>query len=54
MAKYILEEAGNFNWMAIFALITFFVIFSIGAWMALRKDTAIISHMESLPLDDDA
>lgn len=54
MAKYILEEAGNINWMAIFALLTFLTVFSVGAWLALRKDTDAIKHMESLPLDDDA
>jgi type IV secretory pathway VirB10-like protein len=39
MAKYILQEAGNFNWMAIFALLTFLTVFSIGVWLALRKDS---------------
>ena len=54
MAKYILEGAGNINWMAIFALITFLTVFSVGAWLALRKDSQAIKHMERLPLDDDA
>jgi len=54
MAKYILEGAGNINWMAIFALITFLTIFIISALMAFRKNNPIIKRMENLPLDDDA
>lgn len=53
MAKYIIEAAGNVNWMAIFSLVTFLTVFSIGAWLALRKDTNTIKHMESLPLEED-
>jgi hypothetical protein len=54
MAKYILEDAGNINWMAIFSLLTFLTVFGIGVWLALRKDTTSIKHMENLPLEDDA
>jgi hypothetical protein len=54
MAKYILEGAGNINWMAIFALLTFMTIFTISAILAFRKNNPVIKRMESLPLDDDA
>ncbi len=53
MAKYILEGAGNINWMAIFSLITFLTVFSVGAWMAFRKNNAVIKRMENLPLEDE-
>ena len=53
MAKYILEQAGGINWMAIFALLTFFFIFIISAWMAFRKNNPVIKRMENLPLEDE-
>ncbi len=52
MFKYILEGAGNINWMAISALITFFVIFSVSAVLAFRRDPAYIQKMANMPLDD--
>lgn len=54
MAKYILEGAGNINWMAIFSLLTFVTIFTISAILAFRKNNPLIKRMENLPLDDDA
>lgn len=53
MAKYILEGAGNINWMAIFSLLTFMVVFTVSAIMAFRKDNPVIRHMENLPLDEE-
>ena len=52
MAKYILEQAGGMNWMAIFALLTFFIIFSISVIMVFRKNNLVIKRMENLPLED--
>jgi uncharacterized membrane protein len=52
MYKYILEEAGNINWMAISALITFVVIFVVSAVMAFKSSPAFIDKMSNLPLDD--
>lgn len=52
MAKYILESAGQINWMALFALITFLVIFLTSVFLVLRKNDDHIKHMENLPLDD--
>ncbi|MBK8657082.1 MAG: hypothetical protein KBG02_12010 [Haliscomenobacter sp.] len=52
MFKYILENAGNINWMAIAALITFFTIFILSAAVVLRKDKAYIQKMSMMPLED--
>lgn len=52
MYKYILESAGNINWMAIFALITFFLIFSISVVAVFKKKQSFIDRMGNLPLDD--
>ncbi|MEL7118740.1 MAG: CcoQ/FixQ family Cbb3-type cytochrome c oxidase assembly chaperone [Bacteroidota bacterium] len=52
MFKYILEQAGNINWMALFALITFFTVFLISAILIFRRNPAFINHMSNLPLDD--
>jgi hypothetical protein len=53
MYKYILEAAGNINWMALFALITFLFIFVISVLMAFTKNSQEIKHMAELPLQDD-
>ncbi len=52
MYKYILESAGDINWMALFALITFFSVFGISAIMVFRKDKETLSHIANLPLAD--
>lgn len=52
MYKYILEQAGNINWMAVFALSTFIFIFLTSILLVLRKDKAYINKMSSMPLDD--
>lgn len=53
MAKYILEQAGNINWMAVFSLMTFMIIFITGSVLILRKNDHHIQHMAQLPLDED-
>ena len=53
MYKYILAEAGNINWMAIFALLTFFILFVMSAVLVLRRNGAFIEKMSRLPLDED-
>ncbi len=53
MYKHILESAGNINWMALFALITFFGLFIIGIVTVFGKNKAYIEKMSNLPLDDD-
>lgn len=52
MFKYILENAGNINWMAIFALITFFALFVISAVVIITKRKSWIDKMAHLPLED--
>lgn len=52
MYKYLLEQAGDINWMAMFSLTTFFFVFSISLILALRKDKKHIEHMAHIPLDD--
>ncbi|MCB0643446.1 MAG: hypothetical protein KDC44_17470 [Phaeodactylibacter sp.] len=52
MYKYILSAAGNINWMAIFALLTFVFIFGMSVYMILRRDKGFIDKMAHLPLED--
>lgn len=51
MAKYILESAGNINWMALFALVTFMFVFLTAVYMVLMDNKAFVQKMENLPLD---
>jgi hypothetical protein len=53
MYKYILERAGEINWMALFALCTFFFIFSLSAYLAFKKDKGELRRVSDLPLLDD-
>ena len=53
MYKYILDGAGNINWMAIFALLTFFFLFTISAVVIFLKRRSWVDHMANLPLEDD-
>ena len=52
MYKYILEGAGNINWMAIFALCTFFFLFITSAILVFRRDKKFLDYMSNLPLED--
>lgn len=52
MFKYILESAGDINWMGISALVTFFAIFIIATLVILRKNPEYIRKMSNMPLDD--
>lgn len=52
MYKYILQSAGNINWMAIFALFTFLFIFILGVVLAFSKNKEELNHYASLPLED--
>ncbi len=54
MYKYILETAGDINWMALFALLTFFTVFSMSVYLAFFKSSKELEHVASLPLDDDS
>lgn len=52
MYKYILESAGNINWMALFALLTFLIVFLTAAVMAFRNNSQHLKYMSELPLND--
>ncbi len=52
MYKYILEGAGDINWMALFALLTFFALFVISAIAIFGSSKAYIDKMSNLPLED--
>jgi hypothetical protein len=52
MYKYLLAESGNINWMAIFALITFFALFVITIWVTFKKSADYIRKMENMPLTE--
>jgi hypothetical protein len=54
MYKYILQTAGNINWMAVFALMTFFFVFLMSVYLAFVKDAKSLQHIADLPLSDDA
>ena len=54
MFKHILANAGNINWMAIFALLTFVFMFIISAVAIFAKSKEYIKHMSNLPLDEDS
>lgn len=51
MYKYILEQAGNINWMALFALLTFMFVFVVSAVVAFTKNSKQIQYMAEMPLD---
>ncbi len=53
MYKYILETAGNINWMALFALLTFFIVFTMSIYLAFIKNNEELSEVANLPLADD-
>lgn len=51
MAKYILADAG-INWLAILALLTFFLIFSISTIMVFGRGRRSYEEVEKQPLED--
>jgi hypothetical protein len=51
MFKYILSTAsGDINWMALFALLTFFTIFMIAVFQIFFQKKEYSKHMSELPL----
>lgn len=52
MFKHILANAGDINWMAIFALLTFVSLFLISAIAIFGKKKSYIDKMANLPLED--
>ena len=54
MYKYILEQAGDIDWMAVFSLLTFFIIFVTSAILVIGKSKSHIDKMAHLPLENDS
>ncbi len=52
MGKYILETAGEIDWMAILPLLIFFTFFIGVLIYAFMFSSDKISHIEKLPLDE--
>jgi hypothetical protein len=52
MYKYILERAGDLDWMAIVPLLIFTTIFAIVIIRAITAKKDFINKMASLPLDE--
>ncbi len=52
MFKYIIERAGDINWMGISALVTFFALFVIASVVILRRNPEYIRKMSNMPLED--
>ncbi len=53
MFKYLLQNSGqDINWMALFALITFVVMFLIGTLTILSRNKGYIEKMSNMPLED--
>ena len=53
MFKYLLQNTGHdINWMALFALITFVVMFLIGTLTILSRNKSYIDKMSNMPLED--
>lgn len=53
MYKYILEQAGDIDWMALVSLLTFFIVFSVSVILVMKKSKSHIQHMANLPLEND-
>jgi len=51
MYKHILQSAGNINWMAIGALLTFFTVFVVSAILVFKKESSYLKRMSEMPLD---
>lgn len=51
MFKYILAEGENINWMALFALLTFFCMFLVSVVTVFGNKNKLYKHMAELPLD---
>lgn len=52
MYKYILQGAGDINWMAIVALVLFFAIFLFGSIWIISRKKDYVDKISRLPLDD--
>ena len=53
MYKYIIEKAGESEWMALIPLLLFFIIFISITIIALTRKKEYLDKMSRLPLEDD-
>lgn len=54
MFKHLLSSsASDINWMAIFALVTFFILFFAILFQAVLTKKDYIKYMSDMPLEDD-
>mgnify|MGYP006048234023 CR=1 len=54
MFKHLLATtSGSINWMALFALITFFLIFSIVLFQVFFQKKKYVDYMANLPFEKD-
>lgn len=53
MFKYLLQGSG-INWMGVFVLVTFFVMFIITILTIWQRNPDFIKRMSNLPLEDGA
>ncbi len=51
MFKYILAEGSDINWMSLFALVTFFALFTVVIILLFFRDKVFYQRMSDLPLD---
>lgn len=52
MFKYILQNEGDINWLAVIALVLFFSIFLVSAVWILTRKKEYVNKMSKLPLDE--
>lgn len=53
MFKYILERAGDIEWMAIVPLLLFVIFFIVIVWRAMTHKKEFVDRMANMPLQDD-
>lgn len=54
MFKHLLSSsASDINWMAIFALVTFFILFFAILFQAVLTKKDYVKYMSNMPLEDD-
>lgn len=52
MYKYLIEKAGDFDWIATSLLLLFFAIFLFGNFWILLKNKGYLDKMSNLPLEE--
>ena len=53
MYKYLLDNAGDLNWMAILPLLIFVLFFTLVVVVTFVRDKKHIDHMAQMPLQDE-